>query len=575
MADSTKNYIATYSDMKTVADAIRSKTGGSSALTFPNGWKTAIENIETGSAELNYSELVSGSTVLTAGKTYSFKMENKRFNNTIAGNGNIFFGASQDTRNNMSVAVAGNLGNNKLFSTKSYIPNTAALWKDKPTITTDNAGNILFKLGTNTAGAVGAYWDNHLLTYGLKLKVTDFGFDIVLGEHDIAAGTNAFNTGFSFFLCDRLIHPQINLNSMYSDDDAVSTSSRHDTSLEPLTAGTFKTDEGTLLFFTFTPEIGSKNTWRLYSSLRHQGKTNIFIGLKSAQTFNSNETLSISFDELFRVKVNEELIFWKEMVDSGTFSDPYVQTIGQSGVTDYSGRAYFGWVINQLATTNYSAIISSFKYGDVSCPPVCFTQGWTITGTSVPTSGVTGIVMDSLVELGTIPYTNRTTDVLGNQWIDGTKIAIKTSSSTLYIALRPADVSKFWGQTMLFDGSTYLIKKGSQWYLYNNMLDGTKTRFAVTLSAEPSVTTWCAGDVVEGTARTYANVTTKVEAKIPGANTSLVLMDYKLTDYDLVENPRAVGEVRIETDTAMKTTITKTVEDGFACPNKVYYALVN
>ena len=75
-------YRAYDSELTSIADAIRQKGGTSADLTYPNGFVTAIQNIQTGTdtsdATLNSnSQLLSGVTAYSQGTKYTGNIPSK------------------------------------------------------------------------------------------------------------------------------------------------------------------------------------------------------------------------------------------------------------------------------------------------------------------------------------------------------------------------------------------------------------------------------------------------------------------------------------------------------------------
>ena len=63
MASATGTYMATEADLKSVADKIRTKTGGTAAISFPSGFNTEIEKLtDTRDANATASQILSGKT---------------------------------------------------------------------------------------------------------------------------------------------------------------------------------------------------------------------------------------------------------------------------------------------------------------------------------------------------------------------------------------------------------------------------------------------------------------------------------------------------------------------------------
>lgn len=67
------NYIVQKESLETVADSIRAKAGISEKLVFPDGWKAAVDGIQTGGGgshrnvikQLDFSGMTAGVAVVT------------------------------------------------------------------------------------------------------------------------------------------------------------------------------------------------------------------------------------------------------------------------------------------------------------------------------------------------------------------------------------------------------------------------------------------------------------------------------------------------------------------------------
>lgn len=72
------NYIATDTDLASVADAIRAKTGGSSQLSFPTGFNTEIATLtKTGDADATSSDILNGKTAYVNGSKVTGNIPSK------------------------------------------------------------------------------------------------------------------------------------------------------------------------------------------------------------------------------------------------------------------------------------------------------------------------------------------------------------------------------------------------------------------------------------------------------------------------------------------------------------------
>lgn len=147
-------------DLKKVADAIRTKGGTSANLTYPDGYVTAIQNIQTGTdtsdATLNSSgQMLSGVTAYSRGTKYTGNIASKSSSDLTASGATVTVPAghyaSQATKSVTSGSATAPSSISGTSSTVSVSNNTVTLSKTVSVTPSVTAGYISSGTATNSS----------------------------------------------------------------------------------------------------------------------------------------------------------------------------------------------------------------------------------------------------------------------------------------------------------------------------------------------------------------------------------------------------------------------------------------
>ena len=147
-------------DLKKVADAIRTKGGTSADLTYPNGFVTAIQNIQTGTdtsdATLNSnSQMLSGVTAYSQGTKYTGNIPSKSSSDLTASGATVTVPAGHYASNATKSVSSGSASAPSTISgtssTVSVSNNTVTLSKTVSVTPSVTAGYISSGTATNSS----------------------------------------------------------------------------------------------------------------------------------------------------------------------------------------------------------------------------------------------------------------------------------------------------------------------------------------------------------------------------------------------------------------------------------------